>query len=235
MPEKQWTVIEQEPHVLCKEYFFGQGSANTFVFEVRPGELMVVSPGVWESEEVMSELRSYGQVIALVAPNIFHHRGLAVWQQDWPDARCYAAEKAIPRLRKKRPEIREFFALESLLPSLPASIRIVVLPHVKNGECLFQIRGTRGWIWHMTDAILNMTRMPSNPIFAFLLRLLGFGVGLRLNRMFQRWFVSDKRAFRTWLLEELQARPPVAVVLGHGKFLHGEQVASVLQALIERG
>ena len=71
-----WMVRDKTDVFLQYRYKFSFGNANTTVIQIAPQKLLVISPGCNMSEEDILYLRAYGEVVALVAPNPYHHRGI---------------------------------------------------------------------------------------------------------------------------------------------------------------
>ncbi|RPE71893.1 uncharacterized protein DUF4336 [Pacificibacter maritimus] len=78
-----------------------------FSFPTRCAVIKLVNGGVviWSpvelTESIQEAIDAIGPVVALIAPNSFHHQFFAQWVEAYPDAKCFAA----PRLREKRRDI----------------------------------------------------------------------------------------------------------------------------------
>jgi hypothetical protein len=91
---------------------------------------------------------------------------------------------------------------------------------MKSQDTVARVHTPEGVVWTFHDILLNMEEVSSSPVEAWVLGLLGYKPGLRVNRFGTREvLVADRPAFRGWLLGELERLPPSAVVFGHGPAL----------------
>jgi hypothetical protein len=97
------------------------------------------------------------------------------------------------------------------------------MPHYKTGEVLVRIASERGLVWYVTDIVMNLPVLPSNPVFKLLFRLSGSGPGLKLNNIAPLFMVRDKAALKRWLAAEFDKAPPSWLIPTHGDI---EQCAS---------
>ena len=63
------------------------------------------------------------------------------------------------------------------------SVELVDMPHYKTGEVLVRVSSERGLVWYVTDVIMNLRALPSNPIIRLMFRLSGSGPGLKFNNI----------------------------------------------------
>jgi hypothetical protein len=99
-----WKVLDRAAGVLIYEYSFAkQGYANTFVARMANDKLLVVSPATRITDAALDDLREFGEVGAVIAPNGFHHLGVAEWRTKFPSARFFAAPETVLRVRQKNP------------------------------------------------------------------------------------------------------------------------------------
>jgi len=73
-------------------------SLRSVAVELHDGGLAVVSPIRTLETDAVAQLAELGPVRFLVAPNHYHHLGLAAWRERFPDARVVCAPAAHPRL-----------------------------------------------------------------------------------------------------------------------------------------
>jgi hypothetical protein len=57
--------------------------------------------------------------------------------------------------------------------------------------------------------------------------------GLCAPRMARMLNVRDRKAVASWLLAELEAKPPAVVVFGHGDPLRGPEAGAKLRSVIQ--
>lgn len=226
-----WRVIDEQFPVLCREYSFGPGVATTLVIGTGEHRLLAVSPGRDLGDGAHEELREYGEVTALVAPNRFHHLGIGEWLERWPEARAYAGEQSLPRLNKKC-SAGAVFAPLSQLPPVRDGIHIDNPPGMKNTDLVLRVRTGGGWVWYINDLLMNMSELPRNPLARLMLAAAGMKKGLCAPRMARMLNVRDRKTVGLWLFVELDARPPAVVVFGHGEPLAGDDPGAKLRSVI---
>jgi hypothetical protein len=230
MANEGWNTIDDEAHVLWREYWFTKGAkATTLVFRGVDG-LVVVSPGTRVTDRELDALREHGEVRALVANNTFHHLGQAPWRARFPDAVSYAPAGALQKLAKKAPGI-SFRPLSDL--ALPEHVRYHDPPGFRTGEALFSIGTSKGAVWFTGDLLTNIQGTPPPPL-RWLFTWTDSAPGFRLFKPAVWLAIKDKKAVHAWMLERLASDPPSVVVPAHGPAFDGPDVASLARAQIER-
>lgn len=225
-----WEVFDPDRRVLGARY--GDGRVRMLAFGLRDGGLAVVSPGARMSDAHFDALTAWGEPRFLVAPNSYHNLGLRSWHKRFPDARVVAHERALPRLRKKVPEL-DLQGLDALVAALPDGVRLMCPPQAKQGEVWLSLITGQGTAWFVTDGILNEDHLPPGAL-GLVMRVLGFRTGLITNPFFKRIFLSDKAAHKAWVRDELTRDPPRVFIPCHGEVLRGADVADKLRAVTER-
>ena len=210
---------------------YGSAHARMAVIGLGAGELLVVSPGAPVSEARWAALEGWGRPRYLLAPNHFHHAGIATWKARYPEAVVVAHPRALPRLRRQVPGV-VFEDLARLRAVLPDHVRLFSPEMARQGETWVSIRTSEGQAWFVTDGILNERQLPPGPL-GWLLALLGFRVGLLTNPFFKRLFLRDKAAYKAWVLSELERDAPTLFVPAHGVPLQGADVAEQLKAVTD--
>ncbi len=226
-----WRVLDEQRPVLSREYSFGPGMATTLVIGLGDGRLMAVSPASGLSEAAHRDLKAYGEVVALVAPNAFHHLGVESWLKRWPNARGYAAQESLARLNKKCSAGAVFQPLSALGP-LPEGVLIENPPGLRGSDLVLRVSTQQGWLWYFNDLLMNLRALPTQPLVRLLFALTGAKTGLSAPRLPKLLHVRDKQATGQWLLSEIDARPPAIVVFGHGEPMSGSGLGKSLKSVI---
>ena len=81
------------------------------------------------------------------------------------------------------------------------------------------MRAPQGLLWYVTDIILNLPRLPPNPLFAMLFKLSDSAPGLRINRIAPLFMVRDRPALWQWLAAEARRDRPRWLIPAHGDTL----------------
>jgi len=206
---------------------YGPQRARMAAIGIGDGGLLIVSPGVPMSDAGWEALARLGAPRFLLAPNHFHNAGLAAWQARFPEAKIVAHPRALPRLRKKLPGLT-IADLAPLVAALPTDIRVFSPPMAKQGETWVSIATQHGVAWFVTDALVNEERL--RGAMGLFMRLMGFRTGLMTNPFFKRLFLSDKAAYKAWMLAELERDRPTLFVPAHGAVLRGTDLVDRLRA-----
>ena len=209
-----WNIFDADMPILTYTYSFGPGTANALAVGGRNG-LIVVSPPYRATQGVYEDLSSYGPVRALIASNAFHHMGIPEWKRRFPEAAVFAPAQAIARVERHT-------RLDSIRPVTETSaisgprLDLIDMPHYRTGEVLVRMRTARDVAWYVTDVILNMPTLPTNPILQLLFRLSGNAPGLKFNNIAPIFMAKDRKAVRRWLAAEYHREPPRWLIATHG-------------------
>lgn len=209
-----WKVFDAGAPILTYAYSFGPGTANALAVGVEGG-LAIVSPPCRTAGSVFEDLSRYGSVRALVAPNAFHYLGLAEWKARFPEAAIFAPAQSIARVERQS-KLRGIRPLAEAASITGPRLELIDMPHYKTGEVLVRIASERGPVWYVTDIVMNLPVLPSNPVFKVLFRLSGSGPGLKLNNIATLFMVRDKAALKRWLAAEFEKAPPSWLIPTHG-------------------
>jgi hypothetical protein len=230
MDLRGWNLIDADRGVLWREYgFSGNGRATTFTFRGADG-LVVVSPARDLRSSEYDVLSEFGPVTALVANNAFHHLGQREWRAHFKDARSYAPARVVEKLDRKTQGLG-FRPLSEL--ALSDQARCDDAPGFRFGETIVRVATPKGTVWFTGDLLTNIGTVP-NPLMRWLFSLTDSAPGLKLFRFGVPLLVKDKRAVRTWALEQLANDPPAVIVPAHGKAIETAGLAAQAKAQIER-
>ncbi|MCB9764202.1 MAG: hypothetical protein H6739_30805 [Alphaproteobacteria bacterium] len=220
----RWTTVNAAARVYRADYTFGSGGLATCTAIGLEGDgLALISPPAGKrAEPILAELDGLGRVEAVVAPNGNHRLGIPGAAERYPEAGVFAPEGVVERIQERSP--RPVQPLAALQERLPEPVALFAAPHVVKPDLMARVTVDGGAIWVLHDLLVNLSEMPSNPALHALLWVLGFRVGLRMNRMACRVvYRADRRAFPTWLSEALAEHPPVAFVPGHGPVVDDDE------------
>ena len=228
-----WKIFDAGTPVLIYEYGFGPGSANALALGAEGG-LIVISPPCNVGDGVFDDLARYGTVRALVAPNAFHHLGLALWRERYPSASVYAPAQAIERLQRQTGQ-KGFRPLSEAVSVTGSQIDLAEMPHCRTGETLVCVRTERGPVWYITDIVINMPRLPEPAVARWVFKLSHSAPGLKFNNLAGLVMVKDKRALKRWLAAQIDKAQPRWLIPGHGDVLKLGAAASTLRSLFVAG
>jgi hypothetical protein len=193
------------------------------------GGLLAVNPGASLAATACAHLQPLGRVEYLLAPNHFHHLGILAWQRELGTIPVLASGAAQPRLQKRGyAPLREPSEIEALLP---AAAEFLLPGGLRTGEVWLRIAIGGHDAWVVGDAFFHVPRTPRSAAGLFL-RLSGTTPGLRIGATFKWGHVRDRRVYRDWLLERLEANAPTMLVPAHGDVLTDVALASRIRELI---
>jgi hypothetical protein len=194
------------------------------------GGLLVVNPGAPLAATARADLQALGKIEYLLAPNHFHHLGISAWQKELGPIPVLASAQAHARLGKRGyAPLHEPREIESLLPPeasflLPAETR--------TGEIWLRLAIDGRTTWVVGDAFFHVLHAPRNLAGLFL-RFSGTVPGLRIGGTFKFGHLRDRRAYREWLLQRIEADPPAVLVPAHGEIASAPDLARSMVALIQ--
>jgi hypothetical protein len=221
-----WQIFDADLPVLVYEYSFGPGSANALAVR-GPGGVIVVSPPWRVSDAAFGDLLPYGKVVALVASNAFHHLGIPEWKRRFPDAAIYAPLQSIARVERKM-RFSGVRPLEDASSIAGPRVELIDMPHYKTGEALAKLHTSRGLAWYVTDFMMNMRKLPANPIAKLVFTLSNSAPGLKFNNLTPLFMVKDKAALKRWLAQEFDEAPPQWIIPAHGDVVEAAPARGLL-------
>lgn len=231
--EHGWTIIDADAGVLTYTYEFSRGAtSNCFTARLRSGGLLVVSPPIKVSQEIVDDLAAYGKIEALVANNGFHHLGIARWRELFPKARCFAAEGAKARIAKRSKDAGELEPLAALEPLLAEGVAVIETASSKCGETWVRAKIEGGYAWYGSDILANMPSLPPNFVVRQLLKWTKSAPGYRLFNLAHKIVLKDRKATLRAMLEDVKRHPPRVMVPAHGGILSSASLGAETERLL---
>ncbi|MAE71279.1 MAG: hypothetical protein CME06_12535 [Gemmatimonadetes bacterium] len=193
------------------------------------GGFIVVNPGPGQKVAATRVLGEHGGVRALVLMNHFHHLGLRRWRARLPDVPVVASDRALPRLAKQgHYELDSVSGVEEILPEHACFLHPA---GTRSGEIWLRVETERGVAWAVGDAFFNVSYNPPG-FYGFVARLTGTTPGPRFGLVFKYLHLSDRAAYRDWVMEQLTQDPPRILVPAHGDLMEGDDLPDRLSALV---
>jgi hypothetical protein len=230
-----WKIIDQNAGVLTHTYEFAQGSfATTFTARMSNGQMLIVSPCIGLTNSLCTELQAYGDVGAIVANNGFHYMGQREWRDRFPNARCFAPADALKRIAQKAPDVGTFEPLNALAEIVGPHIQFREVADTKIGESWFWVKVDTGYVWYVSDVLINLPALPSALVPHMLFKVTQSAPGFRVFNLMLKMSVRSKAATLRQLLEDMTSYPPTVIVPAHGAVLSHETVASDARTLLQQ-
>jgi hypothetical protein len=227
-----WKTLAEDPVVLLREYSFGPGTANALAVQLPNRKLLLVSTPMDLTKSDHHALAAVGEVVAMLAINGAHHLGLPDAGTSYPNAVSYATKNARERILKKNKSPGRLEPIEKLQPLLGDKVSVVAADGCKVGDVLVRVQTERGTLLYVGDFIANIPKLPKNPIAKLMFRLTDSGPGFKVFRIFFKFFVSDKKAARDFLIREIESAPPAILVPGHGDVVERSELAPQLVSML---
>lgn len=167
--------------------------------------------------------------VLLLAPNQYHNMGLRRWAERHR-APSFGSDAALPRLRR----VGGVEARPAADLPLPPGAGLLTPPGTRNGEIWLRREAEDGVTWVVGDAFFAVPAPLPDTFNGWFLRLTLGGPGLRIGQSFLWIALSDRRAYRDWLLQRLEADRPVRLVPLHGDPVEGPDLWERLREIAAR-
>jgi hypothetical protein len=194
-------------------YPAGAGESNQFFVRLNEKDLLVISPGTNLVPPALPDQLTPNGNLFLVAPNIFHHMGIARWKRFFGGARCFGHGSFLEKFQEKGQCLEP---VSQLTPLLPDHVQVFKLPSTRNGELLVMVEEHGKRLWITGDSFFNIQRLPSKLLVRAFLKICGAAPGLRISRLFKHIFVLKRGEYKKWMLEHLIKFPPNCLLVCHG-------------------
>lgn len=235
LSDEKWICLDEEVGVWARTYNFNKSAwSNCFVVRIAEGELAIISPPMHMREADFQALEEHGKVIAICAPNGFHHLGIPGFAKRYPAAILYADAKTAKRVGKKNRGLKAFESVEVLAARLPEHVEIFGAQHLKTPDLMARVKTSAGTIWYSNDILINSPKLPENIVLKNLFKWTRSGPGYSVNRMVLKFF-GKQPGFAEWIKCEFEKYPPYQVVVGHGHVVDEGDVPAQTRAVLEAG
>lgn len=180
--------------------------------------------GTFVYAPVRGAAEHYGAPAVILAPNHYHHLGLAEARAAAPQAIACASTTALPRLGKQG-----HGGLVACADVHVDGVELLPAPGTKNGETWAFFPERR--LLLVCDAFFHVTQ-PVTGFTGFALRALRTVSGLKLGRTFVWLALADLATYRAWAEATLARLRPTAVGFSHGEVLVAEDATEQLLAVL---
>lgn len=197
-----------------------KGSLRCTALKLVDGSLCLYSPVLGLDETSRDSLAALGDVSVLLAPNHYHHKGLAEYVQAFPEASLICSERARPRLEKQTG--LTFGGLATLTPQLAEDCNLVEPDGLKTGEVWIVRTHPGGHVWVLCDAFKGPSGKPG--IVSDQIELMG---------TFPTYGIRDKEIYSTWVKARLKTENPTLIVPCHGSLVASPTLASQMATLLD--
>lgn len=194
---------QQRPEPIALTGFSGvhvlrSGKLGCAAIRLNGGGLCIYSPLPDLDEAEFVGLEGLGAVSFLLAPNHYHHRGIAQHVERFPNASLVCAIGAKPRLQKLTGFA--FEGLDTLSKELLPNVQLLEPEGLKTGEVWVEVAANEGLAWIVCDCFSTEGR----------------AVAPTMLSTFPKFGILDRKAYRSWVTAQIDRRPPTALVPCHG-------------------
>ena len=184
------------------------------------GSLCIYSPIAGTANAAQESLSKLGEVSILLAPNHYHNKGLAEYQEVFPDADLSCSTTALPRLSKVTG--LKFKGLEAVKDQLSTNTRILEPEGLKTGEIWVQIQSKIHVVWIVTDAFTAPPTLAGK-----------YSQEPSLLNAFPKYGVKDRAQYIRWVEVEIAGLAPTTLVPCHGGLLKSKNLGLALVKLLK--
>lgn len=231
MKKHLWHQLDAHPEIHYGQYIVPNFISNSVAIQSSENHWVLISPGQKMLDNWPEDRKNDETGISIIFPNHFHYMGVQAWLEQYPNAALYASKKAKPRLEKLGFE--HIKVLENERPALPAGYDIVVPPGHRGGDVWITKTSEDGNnVWITCDSFLNYDRVSNQPIARAMQKVLGAAPGLKISQVI-KWLLLDKRrAFKPWVLEQLEKDQPSILIPSHGEVAKDSALTEQLKGVI---
>lgn len=201
-----------------------RGTARTVAFRLADGTLALYSPVAGITDGFRESVAVLGTVSVLIAPNQFHHLGLAEHAEGFAVRTIVAPTDAIPRLVRQTG--LDFAPLEAVADRLSASLALHVTQGAKANEAWLSFPHVGGSGWAVCDAFAAKAAPDDPPTNEPIMR--GAFAAMCLPKELQQ-----RETYKTWARGRIAAERPTLLLPCHGGAVVAPDLPEGLLALVE--
>jgi hypothetical protein len=227
-----WEPVDAEKTVWTAKYRCPGFIAHTSAFAAKDGQLILYSPGASLVSRLPEGIPDAQLPPLALLPNAFHYLGLKAWKEKYPGMTAVASSRAMSRLRKKG--VSGLQDLDLLKNKLPDNVSILEPPGIRFGEMWLRVSGSGGVAWIVCDAFFNYARFSKKPIARTIQKLFKAAPGLKISFLVKRFMIVDRKKYKDWLFERLEADRPNTLVPAHGEILRAPDLPQRIRDLVQQ-
>ena len=201
-----------------------RGAARMVAFRLVDGTLALYSPVAGLTDAFRMSVEAIGNVSVLVAPNHFHHLGLAEHAEAFGVRTIVAPTAAIARLERQM-ELK-FEPLDTLEPRLPDDCSLRVTQGAKANEAWLSFPHEGGTGWAVCDAFAAKAARDDPPTSEPVMR------GAFASKCLPKK-PEEREAYKAWARERIAAERLTLLLPCHGGAVAAPDLPERLLALVE--
>ena len=196
-----------------------KGTLRCTALRLSDGTLCLYSPVLGLGGEAKASLAALGEVSYLLAPNHYHHKGLAEYAEAFPKAKIVCSGGAQTRLEKQTG--LTFERLERLEALLPVGSDFAEPDGLKTGEVWLVVKTEQDRLWIVCDCFKG----PKGKVGHV-------GQTIEMLGTFPTYGIKDKDVYAAWLQGRSAADEPTMIIPCHGSMVRNEHLAKDVMSLL---
>jgi hypothetical protein len=220
--------------IWIRSYNFGGNPINTMAVDMGDGNLMAISPGTDLTDADFEELDGLGTVKALVTPGSFHHMGLPIWSERYPEAGLYGPTSAAAHIAGQHKELKPLQDLEALKVLLSDEFVVEELAGCKHPDMFMCLQRDGATTWFTNEVVSNNADYPAGFMLKWAFKLSGNHPGLNVNSLAAMLIRAKKPLVRAYLEEKIESHPPTRLVPCHGDVIDDAALGTQLREVLAR-
>jgi hypothetical protein len=234
MKKNIWLNVASHPEIQIGQYIVPNFVSNSVAIKVNENEYILISPGASLLENWPNDLKQANCKIHIIMPNAWHFMGVKAWQEAFSDVTLYASALAKDKLIEKGAFTKSdnIQVLEHQQPPLPQGYAVLFPPGHRAGDAWVTKKLAGQCSWITCDSFLNYERLSNQPVARTMQKLLGAAPGLKMSQVVKWLILNDKKAFKSWVLEQLKKDNPTTLIPSHGEVTHDSHLKEKIESMV---
>lgn len=234
MQKNTWLDLESHPEIKVGQYIVPNFVSNSVAIEITKNEYILISPGASLLKDWSDKLKTPNCKLHIIMPNAWHFLGVKAWQETFENTTLYASALAKDKLIEKGAFTEEdnIQVLESQLPPLPQGYQVLFPPGHRAGDVWLTKKENKHCTWITCDSFLNYERLSNQPMARTMQKLLGAAPGLKMSQVIKWLILNDKKAFKSWVLKQLNNDHPTTLIPSHGEVSLDNNLKDKIESMV---
>ena len=235
MQKNTWLHLESHPEIQVGQYIVPNFVSNSVAIKINQYEYILISPGASLLKSWPDELKNANCKIHIIMPNAWHFLGVKAWQEAFENIVLYASAQAKDKLIEKGAftPSDNIQVLQDQQPPLPEGYGLLFPPGHRAGDVwLTKHVGKDNSTWITCDSFLNYERLSNQPVARTMQKLLGAAPGLKMSMVIKWLILNDKKAFKEWVLKQLEIDKPTTLIPSHGEVAQDENLKDKIKSMV---
>lgn len=198
-----------------------KGNLRSVALVLKDKSICVMSPISGLSKAAYESLEAIGKINHVLAPNHYHHKGIATFTKHFPKTKAYANEAAAERLYSQTKT--RFESLSNLKELLKRGSTFLEPKGLKTGEVWLKVGGPKLKAWMVVDAFCGPK----------LTKAVAEAKQPELLKTFPNYGISDKESYSGWAKKQVDKDKPTLLVPCHGSIVRSPTLPASINRLLK--